>query len=58
MFPKLVFKKDGPHRCLGGSYDFKVVNDESEQAKALKKGWHKSIPEAMEKGSAPVEREQ
>lgn len=48
QFPAFVYKDKGPHQRAGGSYDHKVVEDESEFDAALTDGWFPTLPEAIE----------
>jgi hypothetical protein len=48
QFPVLVYKNQGPHQRAGGTYNHKLVEDETEFDAALTDGWFPSLPEAIE----------
>lgn len=51
-FPRLMFRAQGPHQCLGGTYTDKLVQDEEQFSAGLQEGFHGTLPEAM--APAPV----
>lgn len=42
-FPNLVYKKGGPHKCKGGTYDYLAVTNAQDLEKALKNGYVDSL---------------
>lgn len=49
QFPTIVYRCPGPHSIKGGSYDYLGVKDQAGLDDALKAGWFKTMPEALEK---------
>lgn len=54
-YSNIVYRCPGPHQRPGGTYAYKGVSSEAEEAEALKDGWFRSMPEAIEGKSAVVE---
>jgi hypothetical protein len=46
-FPTIVYIKDGPHDCKGGTYGYLSVADEKELRQALSQGYKKTLEEAL-----------
>lgn len=47
-YSSIVYKCPGPHQCPGGTFAYRGVNSETEQAEALSSGWFRTLPEAIE----------
>jgi hypothetical protein len=54
-YQDMVYRCPGPHSRKGGTYDTKGVNSKEEHEAALKDGWFRSLPEAIEGKSAVVD---
>ena len=55
IYQDMVYKCPGPYTRAGGTYDTKGVNSPEEHEQALKDGWFRTLPEAIEGKSAVVE---
>jgi len=44
----MLYAHPGPHKIHGGEFDYVIVDDDQVD-EALKKGWSKTTPEALEK---------
>jgi hypothetical protein len=46
-FPRFVFTSPGNCNCLGGTYGYELVQDETELKAALDAGFFETVPEAL-----------
>jgi hypothetical protein len=46
-FPCFVYKDGGPYARGGGTFDYKLAENEQEHGSLLASGWFKSVPEAI-----------
>ena len=54
-FPTLVYKDKGPHQRMGGTYNYQVVNDQSQFDAALKNGWFATLAEVIDPNATVVD---
>lgn len=54
-YPAVVYKDEGAHPRHGGTYDLKLIMDDSELVDAIEAGWHETLPDAIAKKSSHVE---
>lgn len=54
-FPCFVYKDGGPYQRAGGTFDYKLAEDESERDSLLASGWFKTVPDAIAGVREPVE---
>jgi len=55
MFSEIVYLGHGPHARPGGGFSTLGVYSEDEYEQALKDGWFKTLPEAIEAYDSPKE---
>lgn len=46
-YSNIVYRCPGVHQRPGGTFDFKGVESEADQAELLKAGWFETLPEAI-----------
>jgi hypothetical protein len=54
-YPNLVYKCPGRHRCAGGTYTFRRVNNEKEFIEALSQKWFPTLPMAQNPSAESIE---
>jgi hypothetical protein len=53
MFSEIVYRGYGPHQRKGGGFSTLGVRSEEELDAALKDGWYRTLPEAIEAHDKP-----
>ena len=54
-YSNIVYRCPGPHQRPGGTYDFRGVTSQEEEAELLSQGWFGTVPEAIAGKASLVE---